>query len=251
MVVQVWTPTPLGAPATQRTREPKSHPRATFKRRLRESLLPLVRRCMEMENTLVLLQHGKAKNAAGEQEKERAQEISQLFHVAGRWVHFTGGEKFKHCSRQRPWEFQLLWSTRNRHCIRPKDIFRSKINICPGHFGFWIANFHMLPKNSKSIQTIAKLTSFDFSTWLAQHNSWAFPTACCAFFRFFKHMIFSKMKQEIVALLLCVFFFFWLYAFDYMQLCNVARYTLIADSVHLVSACVLLIWIWICYFAFD
>lgn len=135
MVVQVWTPTPLGAPATQRTREPKSHPRATFKRRLRESLLPLVRRCMEMENTLVLLQHGKAKNAAGEQEKERAQEISQLFHVAGRWVHFTGGEKFKHCSRQRPWEFQLLWSTRNRHCIRPKDIFRSKINICPGHFG--------------------------------------------------------------------------------------------------------------------
>lgn len=59
------------------------------------------------------------------------------------------------------------------------------------------------------------------------------------------------MKQEIVALLLCVFFFFWLYAFDYMQLCNVARYTLIADSVHLVSACVLLIWIWICYFAFD
>lgn len=47
------------------------------------------------------------------------------------------------------------------------------------------------------------------------------------------------------------FFFFWLYAFDYMQLCNVARYTLIADSVHFVSACVLLIWIWICYFAFD
>lgn len=36
MVVQVWTPTPLGSPATQRTREPKSHPRATFKRRLRE-----------------------------------------------------------------------------------------------------------------------------------------------------------------------------------------------------------------------
>lgn len=36
MVVQVWTPTPLGAPATQRTREPKSHPRATFKHRLRE-----------------------------------------------------------------------------------------------------------------------------------------------------------------------------------------------------------------------
>lgn len=192
-----------------------------------------------MENTLVLLQHGKAKNAAGEQEKERAQEISQLFHVAGRWVHFTGGEKFKHCSRQRPWEFQLLWSTRNRHCIRPKDIFRSKINICPGHFGFWIANFHMLPKNSKSIQTIAKLTSFDFSTWLAQHNSWAFPTACCAFFRFFKHMIFSKMKQEIVALLLCVFFFF---GYMHLIICNFAT---LPVTLWLLIACIW--WVRVCF----